>query len=45
MAQTPTSKAHSKQIEAVTAGRNKGHKLISLLAAEINKLNGTVFLP
>lgn len=45
MAQTPTSKAHSKQIKAGTTGRNKGHKFESLLAAEINKLNGTVFSP
>ena len=45
MAQIPTSKAHGKQIEAGTTGRNKGHRFESLLAAEINKLNGTVFSP
>ena len=45
MAQNPTSKAHSKQIEAGTVGRKKGHRFEALLAAEINKLNGTVFTP
>lgn len=45
MAQKPTSKAHGKQIEAGTVGRNKGHKFEALLAAEINKLNGTIFTP
>lgn len=45
MAQKATSKAHSKQIEAGTVGRNKGHKFEALLAAEINKLNGTIFTP
>ena len=45
MAQNPTSKAHSKQIEAGIVGRKKGHRFEALLAAEINKLNGTVFIP
>lgn len=45
MAQIPTSKAHSKQIEAGTIGRKEGHKFEALLAAEINKLNGAVFTP
>ena len=45
MAQKPTSKARSKQIEAGTVGRNKGHKFEALLAAEINKLSGRIFMP
>lgn len=45
MAQNPISKAHSKQIEAGTVGRKKGHRFEALLSAEINKLNGTVFTP
>ena len=45
MAQNPASKAHSKQIEAGTVGRKKGHRFEALLAAEINKLNGTAFTP
>ena len=45
MAQKPTCKADSKQIEAGSVGRKKGHKFEALLAAEINKLNGTVFTP
>ena len=45
MAQKPTNKVHSKQIEAGTTGRDKGHRFEYILASEINKLNGNVFTP
>lgn len=45
MAQDPLSDAHGKQIQAGIVGRQKGHKFEATLATEINKLNGTIFLP